>query len=148
MKITLASINVRTSAGHVAKLVHEYMERSLQYAACDMKLSPSESSFLQSLDKQQARTPSHLILLEPKGRLLSSESFATHLGHVRDTGTQRAILAIGPADGWSSAAIARADLLLSLGPMTFPHELARVIVAEQIYRALTILAGHPYHTGH
>jgi 23S rRNA (pseudouridine1915-N3)-methyltransferase len=58
------------------------------------------------------------------------------------------VLAIGPADGWSDAARARAGLLLSFGSITLPHQLARVVLAEQIYRALTILAGHPYHSGH
>ncbi len=58
------------------------------------------------------------------------------------------IVAVGPANGWSVQARSRANLLLSLGPMTLPHALAQVVVAEQIYRALTILAGHPYHCGH
>jgi 23S rRNA (pseudouridine1915-N3)-methyltransferase len=58
------------------------------------------------------------------------------------------VLAIGPADGWSAEARQRADLLLSLGRMTLPHQLARVVLAEQVYRAFTILAGHPYHSGH
>ena len=57
------------------------------------------------------------------------------------------VLGIGPADGWS-AALKRADLSLAFGRITLPHELAAVVAAEQIYRALTILAGHPYHTGH
>jgi 23S rRNA (pseudouridine1915-N3)-methyltransferase len=55
------------------------------------------------------------------------------------------IFAVGPADGWSEAARAQAGLLLSLGAMTLAHALARLVMAEQIYRALTILAGHPYH---
>lgn len=58
------------------------------------------------------------------------------------------VLAIGPADGWSPEARVRADLVVSFGPMTLPHSLARVVLAEQVYRALTILAGHPYHSGH
>ena len=58
------------------------------------------------------------------------------------------MLAIGPPDGWSTAAHSSAKLLLSLGAMTLPHELALVILAEQTYRALTILAGFPYHSGH
>jgi 23S rRNA (pseudouridine1915-N3)-methyltransferase len=57
-------------------------------------------------------------------------------------------MAIGPADGWSDTARQRADLLLSLGRITLPHQLARVVLAEQVYRAFTILAGHPYHSGH
>ncbi len=70
------------------------------------------------------------------------------MGRLRDNGTQTLVLAIGPADGWSDGARARASLLLSFGAITLPHELARAVLAEQIYRALTILAGHPYHCGH
>ena len=70
------------------------------------------------------------------------------LGRIRDEGTQRLVFAIGPADGWSAAARQRANLLFSFGRLTLPHQLARVVLAEQVYRALTILAGHPYHSGH
>jgi 23S rRNA (pseudouridine1915-N3)-methyltransferase len=58
------------------------------------------------------------------------------------------VFAIGPASGWSEAALERAKLRLSLGSWTLPHALARLVVAEQLYRAFTILSGHPYHTGH
>jgi 23S rRNA (pseudouridine1915-N3)-methyltransferase len=61
---------------------------------------------------------------------------------------QRLIFAVGPADGWSEKGCARANLLLSFGRITLPHQLARVVLAEQLYRAFTILAGHPYHSGH
>jgi 23S rRNA (pseudouridine1915-N3)-methyltransferase len=70
---------------------------------------------------------------------------AEWLRNQRDEGRQRIIFALGPADGWSDTDRARAGLLLSLGLMTLPHELARVVVSEQLYRAFTILAGHPYH---
>jgi 23S rRNA (pseudouridine1915-N3)-methyltransferase len=79
---------------------------------------------------------------------MSSEAFAAWLGARRDEGTQHIVFAIGPADGWSKEACAHAKLLLSLGPMTMAHALARVVMAEQLYRAFTILSGHPYHTGH
>ena len=92
--------------------------------------------------------PAKLILLDARGRTMSSEQLAAWIGQERDTGTQHLHFAIGPADGWSKESRERADLLLSFGPMTFPHELARVMLAEQIYRAFTILAGHPYHGGH
>ena len=58
------------------------------------------------------------------------------------------IFAIGPPNGWSEAATRQAQTMLSLGRMTLPHELARLVLAEQLYRAFTILSGHPYHTGH
>ena len=79
---------------------------------------------------------------------MSSEQLAAWIGRERDAGMQHLHFAIGPADGWSKDMRDRADLLLSFGPMTFPHELARVMLAEQLYRAFTILAGHPYHGGH
>jgi 23S rRNA (pseudouridine1915-N3)-methyltransferase len=89
-----------------------------------------------------------VILLDSRGQQYSSEEFASQMGRLRDEGAQKVVLAIGPADGWSAAARERANLLLSLGRMTLPHQLARVVLAEQVYRAFTILAGHPYHSGH
>jgi len=79
---------------------------------------------------------------------MTSEALAGWIGTRRDEGTQHMVFAVGPADGWSDAARKRAQLLLSLGPMTLAHSLARVVIAEQIYRAYTILSGHPYHSGH
>jgi 23S rRNA (pseudouridine1915-N3)-methyltransferase len=79
---------------------------------------------------------------------MTSEVFAAWLGARRDEGAQHIVFAIGPASGWSDGAHGKAQLLLSLGPMTLAHALARVVMAEQIYRAFTILTGHPYHGGH
>ena len=107
----------------------------------------SEAALGKSLQKS-GRAPARLILLDARGRTMSSEELAAWIGRERDTGTQHLHFAIGPADGWSKESRDRADLLLSFGPMTFPHELARVMLAEQLYRAFTILAGHPYHGGH
>jgi 23S rRNA (pseudouridine1915-N3)-methyltransferase len=100
------------------------------------------------LDKQQGRTPVMAVLLDSRGRQMSSEVFAAWLGARRDEGTQHVVFAVGPASGWSDAARNRAQLLLSLGPMTMAHALARLVMAEQLYRAFTILTGHPYHAGH
>jgi 23S rRNA (pseudouridine1915-N3)-methyltransferase len=107
----------------------------------------SEAALGKALQKS-GRVPARLILLDARGRTMSSEELAAWIGRERDTGTQHLHFAIGPADGWSKTSSDRADLLLSFGPMTFPHELARVMLAEQLYRAFTILAGHPYHGGH
>ena len=89
-----------------------------------------------------------LILLDARGRQFTSEEFANLLRDQQDRGTQNLFFAVGPADGFSDKARAAADLVLSFGKMTLAHELARVVLLEQIYRAFTILKGHPYHTGH
>lgn len=88
------------------------------------------------------------MLLDARGKALSSEQLAKWLGERRDSGQQMIVFAIGPANGWSDGASGHAQTVLSLGPMTLPHELARLVLTEQLYRAFTILAGHPYHIGH
>jgi 23S rRNA (pseudouridine1915-N3)-methyltransferase len=86
-----------------------------------------------------------LIALDARGKTMTSEAFAALLGQRRDAGTNDVAFLIGGADGHGEAVLARADLRLSLGAMTLPHGLARVVLVEQLYRASTILAGHPYH---
>jgi 23S rRNA (pseudouridine1915-N3)-methyltransferase len=86
-----------------------------------------------------------LICLDRGGTQLGSEGFAQILAKYRDAGVQGVAFFIGGADGLGLSASFKADLMLSLGPMTLPHGLARIVLAEQIYRAATILAGHPYH---
>jgi 23S rRNA (pseudouridine1915-N3)-methyltransferase len=85
------------------------------------------------------------IVLDEKGRRLDSPAFASYLRSRQESGARDLCLLIGGPDGHGSAAVEAADLVLSLGPMTFPHMLARILVAEQLYRAATILSGHPYH---
>lgn len=151
MKITLAAIaprRTRTKSEATDRLFGDYLERAARYLPCDAHLFDDEPALLDWLDRRPGRAPAHAILLDSRGQQYTSEEFAGHLGALRDSGTQRLVLAIGPADGWSSAARARANQLFSLGRITLPHQLARVILAEQVYRALTILAGHPYHSGH
>lgn len=105
----------------------------------------SEAAWWEAVDREHARTAALVVLLDERGRAMTSEAFAKWLGRERDEGRQRIMFAVGPADGWSAESKKRAGLLLSLGPMTLAHELARVLLCEQVYRALTILVGHPYH---
>lgn len=86
-----------------------------------------------------------LICLDPTGVALSSEAFARLLAKLRDGGQDGVAFLIGGADGLAPEVLAQAAKTVSLGPMTLPHGLARIVLAEQIYRAATILAGHPYH---
>jgi 23S rRNA (pseudouridine1915-N3)-methyltransferase len=86
-----------------------------------------------------------LVAMDEGGQSLSSEAFAQRLARWRDEGTAGVVVVIGGADGLSEEVRKRADLVLSFGRMTLPHQLVRVLVLEQLYRAATILAGHPYH---
>lgn len=88
-----------------------------------------------------------VVLLDERGKAMTSEAFARWLGARRDEGRRSAAFLVGGPDGHGEAVRKRADLTLSLGPMTLPHGLARIVLAEQLYRAATILAGHPYHRG-
>jgi 23S rRNA (pseudouridine1915-N3)-methyltransferase len=94
-----------------------------------------------------AKRPSSykLICLDRSGTQLGSEGFAQSLAKFRDGGAQGLAFFVGGADGLGLTASFEADFVLSLGPLTLPHGLARIVLAEQIYRAITILAGHPYH---
>jgi 23S rRNA (pseudouridine1915-N3)-methyltransferase len=151
MKILLAAISPQRSRAkkdELDTLLADYVERITRYYPCETRFFAGEQALFDFTEKNSARTPIHIILLDSTGKQLTSEAFAAHLGKLRDAGTQQILFAIGPANGWSADSRKQAHLLLSLGPMTLPHELARVVLAEQIYRACTILAGHPYHSGH
>lgn len=93
----------------------------------------------------QAAAGADLVALDVSGRSLSSEAFARELALRADSGCKSLAFLIGGPDGHGSEVLARASLKLSLGAMTLPHGLARVVLAEQLYRCATILAGHPYH---
>ena len=86
-----------------------------------------------------------VIALDERGKTFGSTDFANRLARERDAGTASACFIIGGADGLDAALREQAGLTLSFGGLTLPHQLVRVLVLEQIYRALTILSGHPYH---
>jgi len=91
------------------------------------------------------QTPCRTVLLDERGKDLSSEQLAAILGDWRDNGMREARFVLGAADGHTKAERDEADLLLAFGSATWPHLLARAMLLEQLYRAVTILAGHPYH---
>ena len=90
-------------------------------------------------------SPSRTVLLDERGEALSSERLAAVLGRWRDEGVREARFVLGAADGHTDVERQGADLLLAMGTMTWPHLLARAMLMEQLYRATTIVAGHPYH---
>jgi 23S rRNA (pseudouridine1915-N3)-methyltransferase len=159
MQITLAHIGGKGGkAGpksNYEALTRLYVERIGPYFPCSVEVFASEAAFLGWLaaprqSGKAARVAALPVLLDSRGKQMSSTEFAAWLGARRDQGLQHVVFAIGPADGWAETGKAGAaeGMKFSLGPMTMAHELARVVLAEQVYRACTILAGHPYHSGH
>ena len=121
-----------------AELVDRYLKR-IAWPTRVTEL-PDTGGKLPPRDGQTIR-----VLLDEKGEVLGSMDFARRLERWRDTGTREARFLIGAADGFGDAERAEADLLLSFGRATWPHMLARAMLAEQLFRATAILAGHPYH---
>jgi 23S rRNA (pseudouridine1915-N3)-methyltransferase len=149
MQITLAHIGNRPgSKDELDPLIQTYLARCSAFARCGTEGFRAEEAFLAWLERQQGRTPALAVMLDGHGKQMTSEEFARWLGGRRDEGCQHIVFVVGPASGWSEPARKRAQLLLSLGPMTLAHALARLVMAEQLYRAFTILTGHPYHAGH
>ena len=93
----------------------------------------------------EPQTPCRTVLLDERGKQLDSQAFAALLGGWRDDSIREARFVIGAADGHDARERGEADLLLAFGKATWPHLLARAMLMEQLYRASTIIAGHPYH---
>jgi 23S rRNA (pseudouridine1915-N3)-methyltransferase len=98
--------------------------------------------------KSVAGVKSTLVVMDSRGKEFSSEQFAQFLGDYQDRNPLPLVFAVGAADGFKEETRAAAQFTISLGRMTLAHELARVVLLEQVYRAFTILKGHPYHCGH
>ncbi len=119
-------------------LAADYVDRIQRYTACEMReVRPDR------VDLWTRHPTARKVLLDPAGKAMDSAAFAQLLAHAEMDGRDLVFL-VGGHDGLAPEWKARADLLLSLSPLTFPHELARVILAEQIYRGFAILRGHPY----
>lgn len=143
MKLTVAWIG-KTKQPAVQALTDEYLKRLARYADVEGAALKDEPALMQ----MQRRARSTLVLLDGAGKQLSSEELARFLGDYQDRNPLPLLFAIGPPDGFSDETRKAASVMLSLGKMTLAHELARVVLLEQLYRAFTILKGHPYHLGH
>ena len=129
-------------------LTREYVNRIAKYQSIEASDLPNEGSLLKLLEQSGGRTKPLLVLLDSRGKEMSSEQFAQFIDTQQSVDVQQLMFAIGPADGFSDTARGAANRIISLGRMTLPHELARVVLLEQIYRAFTIIRKHPYHCGH
>ncbi len=150
MNLLLTTVGHRKNVPSEAAgaLLLSYIARSARYAPTTHRAFPSEADLLRFLQESATRTRPYLLLTDSTGEQISSPELAAVVTGLFDRGIQTLVLAIGPADGWSPAARQRADKTIAFGRITLPHELAAVVAAEQLYRALTIRAGHPYHSGH
>ena len=146
MKLKVAWIG-KTKQPAIQALTDEYLKRLTRYAETEGVVLKDEPALL-ALSGPRARTKHVLVLLDAKGKQLSSEELAKFIGEHQDRNPLPLLFAVGPANGFSDASRSAASVLLSLGKMTIAHELARVVLLEQLYRAFTILKGHPYHLGH
>ena len=153
MRIALLAVG-RLRGGPEQVLIDDYLAR-FDAAGRSMALGPARVT---EVEPRRGRGPDAeaeallaavpegpVIALDERGRTLDSPAFAQLLARHRDDGARDLSLLIGGADGHGAAVRQRADLLLSLGPMVWPHMLVRVMLAEQLYRAASILAGSPYH---
>jgi len=142
VKLRIAWIG-KTKEPAIQSLTDEYLKRLSRYVDAQGMALKDESAVLKLGAKGQT-----LILLDSRGKQFSSEEFAEFLRNHQDRNPSPLLFALGPANGFSAQTRQEANLLLSLGKMTVAHELARVVLLEQLYRAFTILKGHPYHLGH
>ena len=157
MRLFLVTVG-RPKAGPERDLTERYLERAaasgrgLGFVVQHREIDESRARRPQERKLDEAKAirsvladGSRLIACDQTGRNLSSAEFAADLGKSRDQGVPALSLVIGGPDGLDPDFRATADLVLAFGALTWPHQLARIMAAEQIYRAMTILAGHPYH---
>lgn len=148
----------RMKAGPERDLADRYFDRfakagpaiGLEWAGvAEISESRAQTAPLRKQDEARALSAAAqgaaLILLDETGKSFGSEAFARRLGEMRDGGTRQVLFAIGGADGHDPGLRSAAALVLSFGELTWPHQIVRIMLAEQLYRAATILAGHPYH---
>ena len=125
----------------VRALLEDYLSRIRRYA--DVGVDELQNSPA-ALRKLKAESASLWVLLDAGGRQFTSSQFARWLAQQRDGGTREIVFLCGDAEGFPEELRRRAHTKISLSTMTLPHELARVVLAEQLYRAFAFLAGHPY----
>jgi 23S rRNA (pseudouridine1915-N3)-methyltransferase len=148
VKLKIAWIG-KTKQPAIQELTDTYLKRLSHYAEVESLALKDEAALINLAERGG---PSHsklaLVLLDSRGKQLSSEELAGFLRDHQQRAATPLLFAVGPADGFSHNVLRFAHVVLSLGKMTLAHELAKVVLLEQLYRACTILEGHPYHRGH
>lgn len=139
MKIKIITVG-KIKSNHFLQAAADYAERLGHYAPIEIIAVRDERQALTKIG-----TGDFFIACDIEGKTLSSEEIAEFIDHHRNMGTKRVIFFIGGAGGIGEPILRKARMKLSFSRMTFPHELAQVILLEQLYRACTILKGEPYH---
>jgi len=147
VKIKVAWIG-KTKDPAIAALTEQYLGRIQRYAPVEGIVLRNEADLVARFESGKGPAKSTLVLMDSRGKEFSSEQFAKFLADHQDRNPLPLVFAIGAADGFSDDTRSEAQHVISLGKMTLAHELARVVLLEQVYRAFTILKGHPYHSGH
>jgi 23S rRNA (pseudouridine1915-N3)-methyltransferase len=159
LRISIHAVG-RLKQGPERELVVRYLERAiaagrhLGLSGFEVHESPESRAAGNARKAEEARSlrggvadGTRLVALDERGKSMGSEAFAQLIGRWRDEGKGGTAFLIGGADGLDPALVAEAELSLSFSPFTWPHQLVRIMLAEQLYRATTILSGHPYHRG-
>ena len=147
MKLRIAWIG-KTKNAAIQSLTDDYLKRLRQYGEVTSAPLKDEAALLKLSGRDGRGARARLVLADSRGQQLSSEELAAFLRDHQDRNPLPLVFAIGGANGFTEDTLGQADFTFSLGKMTLAHELARVVVLEQLYRAFTILKGHPYHRGH
>src|SRR5690606_26442006 len=159
MRITIAAIG-RMKSGPERELVSRYLDRATGggkamaltgFDVIELPESRASSAATRKAEEAKALRASLpegvLVMLDERGKAVTSETFANQIGRWRDDGRPAVSFVIGGADGIDPDFVRSADLTISFSPMVWPHQLVRIMLAEQLYRTTTILSGHPYHRG-
>jgi 23S rRNA (pseudouridine1915-N3)-methyltransferase len=160
MRVGLIAIG-RMKDGPERELVSRYLTRAVasgkplgltDFAVTELPESRAGSAKARKAEEARAiaaklREGAALVCLDERGASIDSEAFAQKIAFWRDGGRESAAFVIGGADGLDHELRSRAELVLSFSPLTWPHQMVRMMAAEQLYRATTILSGHPYHRG-
>jgi len=141
MKLRLLMLG-KTRREEIRALLDDYVHRIRRYA--EIEVHELRDASPAALRRIKLPSSAVIVLLDAAGKQFTSQQFARWLGDLRDRGTRELVFLCGSAEGFPEELRASAKQKLSLSTLTMPHELARVVLAEQLYRAFTILAGHPY----
>jgi 23S rRNA (pseudouridine1915-N3)-methyltransferase len=131
----------------ISPLAESFLSRASRHESVEAVLLPQKNDGDDEVLLKRLSPDDCVVLFDERGKMLPSEKFAGLIDKLKQSGTKRIVIIVGGAHGVGDAVRARANHIIAFSPMIFPHQLARVMALEQVYRALSILAGSKYHHG-